>query len=206
MTQPPSTPPGGLPAVAIWLTGLPCAGKSTIAKLLAERVRGAGGTPCILDGDALRAAGSRDLGFSAADRHEQARRAARAALKALARGEVPIVAIVSPYRSARAEARAIVGAERFLEVHVDAPTAICEDRDVRGLYARARAGEVQAFTGVSDPYEPPIAPALRLKTAKEPPQTSAARVFALLGRAAGGDRSRDARHSHSAVAADRSRR
>jgi adenylyl-sulfate kinase len=181
LTRPPSTPSAGLHAVAIWLTGLPCAGKTTIAGLVAEGVRAAGETPCILDGDALRAAGSRDLGFSAADRHEQSRRAARAALAALARGEVPIVATVSPYRAARAQARAIIGAERFLEVHVDAPTAICEGRDVRGLYARARAGEVQAFTGVSDPYEPPDSPALRLDTAQETPEASVARVLALLG-------------------------
>lgn len=183
-----SPSPPSLLDVAVWLTGLPCAGKSTIAQLVADGVRAAGGRPRILDGDALRAGRSRDLGFSAADRHEQARRAAHAALQALAEGEVPIVATVSPYRTARAQARDIVGPHRFLEVYVDAPAEICERRDVKGHYAAARAGRIPAFTGVSDPYQPPLLPALRLDTTLETAEASAGRVLALVVARASGDR------------------
>lgn len=165
---------------AIWLTGLPCAGKSTIAAHVAAGLAARGATPLLLDGDALRASGSADLGFSVADRHEQCRRAGHAAHAALERGEVPIVALVSPYRSARAQARAIIGPSRFLEVHVDAPAWICEARDVKGHYAAARRGRITAFTGISDPYEPPRSPHLRLDTTRELPEQSAARVLALL--------------------------
>jgi adenylyl-sulfate kinase len=165
----------------VWLTGLPCAGKSTIAALVAAELRAAGRRVRVLDGDELRHAISADLGFSAADRREQARRAALLAAESLRRGEIPIVALVSPQRAARAEARAILG-DAFIEIHVDAPAAVCETRDVKGMYARARRGEIDWFTGVSAPYERPEAPALRLCTAEQSAAASARGVIALLAR------------------------
>jgi adenylyl-sulfate kinase len=163
----------------VWLTGLPCSGKSTLATLVAQAVRARGREPRVLDGDVLRRSVSADLGYSPAARVEQARRAARLADEALAAGAWPIVAIISPSLEARAAAREILGA-RLLEIHVDAPVAVCESRDVKGLYARARRGELADFTGVSAPYEPPRAPALRLDTAAEGPAACAQRVVDLL--------------------------
>jgi adenylyl-sulfate kinase len=167
------------PPVVVWLTGLPCSGKSTVAALVAQAVRARGREPRVLDGDALRRSVSADLDYSPAARVEQARRAARLALDALEAGALPIVAIISPSLEARAAAAAILG-ERLAEIHVDAPVAVCERRDVKGLYARARRGEITDFTGVSAPYEPPPAPALRLDTAAETPAACAQRVVDLL--------------------------
>lgn len=162
-----------------WLVGLPCSGKSTIAGLVAEELRAAGRDAKVLDGDELRRGPSADLGFSRADRLEQARRAAEIARELTASGVVPVVALVTPYRAARDAARAVLG-EAFVEIHVDAPLAVCEERDVKGMYARARCGEMAEFTGVSAPFEPPEAPALRLDTASEPARASARRVVSLL--------------------------
>ena len=125
--------------VAVWLTGLPCAGKSTIARLVAEDLRARGRSVRVLDGDELRRTSSADLGFSFDDRLEQARRAARAAAAAVAVGEVAIVALVSPSRAARAQARALL-THAFLEVHVDAPLDVCEARDLRGSTPARAAG------------------------------------------------------------------
>jgi adenylylsulfate kinase-like enzyme len=138
-----------------------------------------GRTARVLDGDVLRRGHSADLGFSAAARVEQARRAAALAAEALAAGDVPIVAIISPSAEARAAAREVLG-DAMLEIHLDAPIEVCEARDVKGMYARARRGELQDFTGVSAPYEPPAEPALRLHTGHEEPAESARRVTDLL--------------------------
>jgi adenylyl-sulfate kinase len=165
--------------VVVWLTGLPCSGKSTVAALVAEALHARGREVRVLDGDALRRSVSADLDYSPAARVEQARRAARLAEEALAAGAQPIVAIISPSLEARAAARAILG-DRLAEIHVDAPVEVCERRDVKGLYARARRGEIADFTGVSAPYEPPSAPALRLDTAAEEPAACAQRVLQLL--------------------------
>jgi adenylylsulfate kinase len=175
-------------AFALWLTGLPCSGKSTIAELVAAEVATRGHAVRVLDGDVLRRSTSADLGFRAADRREQARRAAYAALQAVEAGELAIVATISPLRRGRAEARAILGAA-YLEIHVDAPLPVCAARDVKGLYARARRGLLADFTGISSPYERPVAPALRLETAREDPEASAGRVLALLAARADAARS-----------------
>jgi adenylyl-sulfate kinase len=166
-------------ASVVWLTGLPCSGKSTVAALVAAMVEQHRRTARVLDGDVLRRSHSADLGFSAAARVEQARRAAALAADALIAGDVPIVAIISPSAESRAVAREVLG-DAMLEIHLDAPVEVCEARDVKGMYARARRGELQDFTGVSAPYEPPADPALRLHTEREEPAESARRVVDLL--------------------------
>ena len=164
----------------IWLTGLPAAGKSTIATLVAEQLRARGVHVRVLDGDALRRTTSRDLGFSRTDRDEHVARTARLAAEAAKQGGVVIVALVSPFRAGREAARAVIGAG-FKEVHVQATVAACIRRDPRGRYRRALAGELAQFTGISDPYEAPESPALVLDTEHESPQRCAGRVLALVG-------------------------
>lgn len=150
----------------IWFTGLSGAGKSTLAQAL-DRWLLAHGTPCLLlDGDRLRMGLSQDLGFDAAARRENVRRAAELALLANEAGLPAVAALISPLRADRETARAIVGAARFVEVHLATPLPVCEQRDPKGLYRRARAGRLAAFTGISAPYETPIAPALRLDTSR----------------------------------------
>jgi adenylylsulfate kinase len=166
-------------SAAVWFTGLPCAGKSTIAALVADAAARRGRAVRVLDGDVLRRSSSADLAFSAEDRCEQARRAAHEARRCVDGGELAVVALISPLRRARAEAREILG-PAFVEVHVDAPLEVCAARDVKGLYRRAREGQLPDFTGVSSPYETPESPALRLDTALETPALSAQRVLSLL--------------------------
>jgi adenylyl-sulfate kinase len=166
-------------SLVLWLTGLPCSGKSTVAALTAEALTARGVTVRVLDGDALRRTLSADLGFSREARIEQARRTAHLAEEALAARELPIVAIISPSVAARAAARAVLG-DAMAEIHIDAPLEVCEARDLKGMYARARRGEIQDFTGVSQPYEPPAEPALRLDTEHDAPEESARRVLQLV--------------------------
>jgi adenylyl-sulfate kinase len=165
--------------VTLWMTGLPCSGKSTISTLVFDGLVDAGVPATVLDGDTLRAGPCADLGFSREDRLEQSRRAAVAAQEQMDNGRVAIVATIAPYEAGRASAREILG-DAYLEVHVDADEQTCESRDVKGHWARARAGAMEAFTGVSDPYERPENPHLRLDTATETPEDSARRVLALL--------------------------
>jgi adenylyl-sulfate kinase len=160
----------------IWLTGLCGAGKSTIARLVEQQLSRAGVTVEVLDGDALRATVSADLGFSASDRDLHVARISRLARRLSVGGTTVVVAAISPYREARERARALIG-ERFVEVHVRASVEECARRDVKGLYARAFAGEVEAFTGVSDPYEAPAAPDVVADTELETPGESAAKVL-----------------------------
>ena len=150
----------------IWLTGLPGAGKSTIANALEERLHAAGRHTMLIDGDQLRGGLNRDLGFSDADRAESVRRAAEVARLMVEAGLVVIVALISPFRADRAAARARFGTGTFIEVFVDAPLAECERRDPKGMYRRARSGQLSAFTGIDSPYEAPEAPELRLATAE----------------------------------------
>jgi adenylyl-sulfate kinase len=163
----------------VWLTGLPAAGKTTIGRLVAGLLEGEGVAARLIDGDVLRAEAGADLGFERADRLEQARRAMHAALAERVAGRVAVVATISPYREGREAARALL-APGFLEVFVDAPLDVCEARDPKGHYAAARRGRLRHLTGVDDPYEPPADPGLRLRTASESPEQSAARVLARL--------------------------
>jgi sulfate adenylyltransferase len=141
----------------VWLTGLSGAGKSTIASLLAERIEARGRRVTLLDGDVVRTHLSRGLGFNRSDRDTNVRRIGFVASEIVRHGGVVICAVVSPYESTRVEVRDIVGAASFVLVHVATPLAVCEQRDPKGLYARARRGEITDFTGVDDPYESPKA-------------------------------------------------
>jgi len=144
----------------VWMTGLPGSGKSTIAAGVEAHLLGEGRSTYILDGDNLRHGLNGDLGFSAADRAENVRRTAEVSALLADAGVVVLVALVSPYRADRDRARAVHAARGlpFLEVHVATPLEECERRDPKGLYARARAGEISGLTGVDDPYEPPESP------------------------------------------------
>lgn len=148
----------------VWLTGLSGAGKSTLAYALEARLIEVGHATCVLDGDNLRRGLCADLGFSGTDRRENCRRAACVAGLLADAGLIVVTSLISPTRSVRAEARDTVGRDRFLETFVDAPIDICEARDPKGLYRRARAGEIADFTGVSSPYEAPASPDLHLRT------------------------------------------
>ncbi len=148
----------------VWLTGLSGAGKTSIALALAQALKAQGRAVTVLDGDQLRHGLNRDLGFTPADRHENIRRTAEVARLMNNAGLTVIAAFISPYRSDRATAAAIVGAGNFIEVHVSTPLAVCEARDVKGLYAQARAGRIAQFTGISAPYEAPLDAALTLDT------------------------------------------
>ncbi len=164
----------------VWLTGLSGSGKSTIARELERQLIVAGHLCYVLDGDNLRHGLNRDLGFSATDRTENIRRIAEVARLFNEAGVIVITAFISPYREDRAQARAIVGSERFFEIHVNTALAVCESRDPKGLYRKARAGQIPQFTGISAPYEPPEEPALVLDTATLSPADSAARLTAAI--------------------------
>ena len=150
----------------VWLTGLPAAGKTTTGDAVAEGLEARGYVTYRLDGDVLRRTLSSDLGFDAASRQENVRRAASVARILAEAGVLVIASFISPYRSARDQARELHASADlpFVEVYLDTPLAECERRDPRGLYARARRGEITGFTGVDDPYEPPQAPEVTLHT------------------------------------------
>jgi adenylyl-sulfate kinase len=150
--------------VVVWLTGLSGAGKSTITEALAPLLRAAGKRVEVLDGDVVRTHLSKGLGFSREDRDLNVARIAFVAHLLARNGVYVIVAAVSPYRAAREAARALIG--DFIEVHVAPPLEECVARDTKGLYAKALAGEIPQFTGVSDPYEPPTSPELALDTSR----------------------------------------
>jgi adenylyl-sulfate kinase len=150
--------------VVIWLTGLSGSGKTTIARALENELRQSGRLVCVLDGDCLRRGLCSDLGFAPEDRQENIRRVGEVARLFADAGLICIVALISPYRGDRDRARGAAPVGRFIEVFINAPLAVCESRDPKGLYARARAGELKDFTGVSAPYEPPPAPQIELRT------------------------------------------
>jgi adenylyl-sulfate kinase len=151
-----------------WLTGLSGAGKSTIARALHERLVAHGHAACLLDGDILRGGLCSDLGFCHADRSEHIRRTAAVASLLVNAGISAIVALISPTRTDRDFARRILAATYFIEIFVDAPLPLCEARDVKGLYARARRGALHHFAGISSPYEPPLSPEVWLHTGATP--------------------------------------
>ena len=155
-----------LKTCVIWLTGLPAAGKSTIAKALAEELSKIDQRPCVLDGDSIRRGLCADLGFSREDRRENVRRVGGAAKLLCEQGIISIVALISPYRSDRQLVREMIPPGHFIEVYVNAPLSVCEQRDPKGLYAKARANDLKEFTGISAPYESPHAPEIELLTDK----------------------------------------
>lgn len=168
--------------VCIWFTGLSGAGKSTIAEILAILLMEHGRQTTLLDGDVVRTHLSRGLGFSRDDRDTNVRRIGFVASEIVRHRGIVLCAAVSPYRSTRSECRAMVGGDRFVEVFVDTPLEICEQRDVKGMYAKARRGEIKGFTGIDDPYEAPVGPEIRLTTADCTPHDNARQVLAYLSR------------------------
>ena len=153
-------------AAVVWITGLSGAGKSTLAFDIERQLHLQGCHTYTLDGDNLRRRICADLGFSAADRSENVRRTAEIARLFLDAGVITLVALISPLAADRAAARAIVGGEDFIEVFCACPLEVCEARDVKGLYRRARRGEIEHFTGISAPYEAPAHPEIVVNTAR----------------------------------------
>ena len=163
----------------LWFTGLSGAGKTTISEIVERELRARGSKVEVLDGDVVRENLSKGLGFSKEDRDTNIRRIAFVA-NLLSRNEVPVItAAISPYRDIRDEARQMMG-ERFIEAYVQASVEVCEERDVKGLYAKARSGEIKEFTGVSDPYEPPENPELVLDTENQSAEESAQQILTFL--------------------------
>lgn len=171
---------GGL---TVWFTGLSSAGKTTISRTVGEQLRAQGCAVEWLDGDAVRQNLSKGLGFTKQDRDENIRRIGFVAERLTRHGVIVLVSAISPYREVRDEMRARIGS--FLEVYVNAPLDVCRERDVKGIYRRALAGELRHVTGVDDPYEPPLAPEVICHTHRETPAESAAKVLDRVARAIG---------------------
>jgi adenylyl-sulfate kinase len=164
----------------LWFTGMSGAGKSTISAIMAQRLRERGVRVEVLDGDVVRTNLSKGLGFSKEDRDENIRRIGVVCDMLTRNGVAAIAAAISPYRAVRDEVRSQIG--RFVEVYVECPLDTLVERDVKGLYKRALAGEILNFTGVSDPYEAPRSPEIVVKTSDETPDESAGKILATLER------------------------
>jgi bifunctional enzyme CysN/CysC len=168
--------------VVLWFTGLSGAGKSTIANLVEKKLHAIGRHCYLLDGDNLRHGLNKDLGFTEADRVENIRRVAEVARLMIDAGLIVLTAFISPFRAEREMARSLVGADEFLEIYVDTPLAVAESRDVKGLYRKARRGELSNFTGIDSPYEAPESPDLVVNTVECTADAAADAVIALLQR------------------------
>lgn len=166
--------------VLVWLTGLPSSGKSTIAFTVEHALVERGRLAYVLDGDNIRHGLNKNLGFSAEDRTENIRRIGEVGKLFADAGLVTLTSFVSPYRADRDAVRALMAPGDFIEVFVDTPVELCEERDPKGLYKKARAGQIPNFTGVSDPYEPPQQAELVLRTATCTPQEAALQIISLL--------------------------
>jgi bifunctional enzyme CysN/CysC len=164
----------------LWFTGLSGAGKSTVADLVEQRLQAMGRQTMLLDGDNVRHGLNQDLGFTAEDRIENIRRVAEVAKLMVEAGLITLVSLISPFRSERKLARDLMDDGEFIEIFVDAPLEVCEERDPKGLYKKARAGDLANFTGIDSPYEPPESPELRLNAGQQKPEALADTVIALL--------------------------
>jgi adenylylsulfate kinase len=170
----------GQRAAVVWFTGLSGSGKSTIASSVERQLFERGLFPQVLDGDNIRSGINSNLGFSLADRRENIRRISEIAKLYVDSGIVVLSSFISPTREMRELAREVIGAEDFLEVFVDTPLEVCEARDVKGLYAKARRGEIKGFTGIDSPYEAPEQPFLHLRTANQTVEESVEHCMAAL--------------------------
>ncbi|MFE6776196.1 adenylyl-sulfate kinase [Streptomyces sp. NPDC057702] len=177
----PAAQPNG---ATVWLTGLPSAGKTTIAYALAERLGGEGHRVEVLDGDEIREFLSAGLGFTRADRHTNVQRIGFVAELLASHGVIALVPVIAPYADSRAAVRERhqAAGTPYVEVHVATPVEVCSERDVKGLYAKQAAGEISGLTGVDDPYEAPKDPDLRIETDRQGVHESAAALHALLAR------------------------
>lgn len=164
----------------VWFTGLSGAGKSTLANALEADLHAVGRHIYVLDGDNIRHGLNRDLGFSIKDRKENIRRVAEVARLMVDAGLIVVVAFISPFRDERAMARALFAPGEFVEVFVDSPLAVCEQRDIKGLYAKARRGELRDFTGIDSPYEPPLSSEVHVNTERDSLETCLARIRGFL--------------------------
>lgn len=176
-------PPRYRQGVCIWFTGLSGSGKSTTAEVLATLLMEQGRQVTILDGDVVRTHLSKGLGFSKEDRDVNIRRIGFVAAELVRHGGTVICAAVSPYRATRNDVRNMVGADNFIEIFVDTPLEVCEQRDVKGMYAKARRGEIKAFTGVDDPYEEPQSAEIRLDTVRFSPEDNAQKIVGFMRQA-----------------------
>lgn len=165
--------------ITIWLTGLPCSGKTTITRILEKVLWEAGHRVEVLDGDEVRQHLSKGLGFSLEDRKENVLRIGYVAKLLTRNGVVTLTAVVSPYRAVRDEVRELIG-QQFIEVYVKCPLEELIRRDVKGMYAKALAGEISNFTGISDPYEEPLNPDVLVETDRETEEESASKIIAKL--------------------------
>jgi adenylylsulfate kinase len=163
-------------SITLWMTGLSGSGKSTIAQGVEKVLHQKGFLTQVLDGDNVRSGINNNLGFSEADRIENIRRIAEVTKLFINCGVITINSFVSPTKDIREQAKNIIGEENFYEIYVNAPYEICEERDVKGLYAKARKGEIKNFTGLDAPFEAPDQPALEIKTYTEPIETSVQKV------------------------------
>ncbi len=163
------------PGLTVWFTGLSGSGKTTICRYLQVELAARDIEVEVLDGDVVRTHLCKDLGFSEADRKENIRRIAQVAQMLTHHGKIVLVAAISPYRSSRELARSSIG--NFIEVYVNAPLSVCEQRDPKGLYHKARAGMIHGFTGIDDPYEAPLSPDVECLTGIESPKESVAKVM-----------------------------
>jgi adenylylsulfate kinase len=170
----------GHKSVILWFTGLSGAGKSTVAHAVEERLHQLGCRTFVFDGDNVRHGLCSDLGFSAEDRVENIRRVGEMAKLFVEAGVIALTAFISPFRSDRARVRSLVPHGDFLEIYCHCPLEVCEERDVKGLYKRARAGEIKDFTGISSPYEVPENPELVVDTAAQSIEGSVDQVIGLL--------------------------
>ena len=166
--------------VLIWFTGLSGSGKSTVAYTLEHALVQQGRLAYVLDGDNIRHGLNKNLGFSAEDREENIRRIGEVAKLFADAGVITLTAFISPYRKDRDKNRELLGEGNFIEVYCKAPLDVCESRDPKGLYKKARAGEIKGFTGIDDPYEEPLNPEVVIETDKLSPQEAAARLLELL--------------------------
>jgi len=170
----------GHKGAVIWFTGLSGSGKSTLAHTVEEKLHQMGCRTFVFDGDNVRHGLCGDLSFSPEDRRENIRRIGEMTKLFLDAGIIAMTAFISPYRADRERVRSIVGSADFIEIHCDCPVEVCEQRDVKGMYKKARQGLIKDFTGVSAPYEVPTAPDLRLRTGTDPLEECGNRVLALL--------------------------
>jgi sulfate adenylyltransferase len=173
-------PPRTRQGVVIWFTGLSGSGKSTTADILTTMLQEYGRGATVLDGDVVRTHLSKGLGFSKEDRDTNIRRIGFVAAENAKHGGIAICAAISPYRSTRQDVANMVGADNFCEVYMDTPIEVCESRDKKGLYAKARRGEIKGFTGIDDPYEPPINPAISLDTVNHTAEENAQLIIQYL--------------------------
>ncbi len=166
--------------MTLWFTGMSGAGKSTVSAILEKRLRNAGARVEVLDGDVVRTHLSKGLGFSKEDRDENIRRIGFVCELLARNGVIAIAAAISPYRAVREEIRNRI--DNFVEVYFECPVEVLAQRDVKGLYRKALAGEIPQFTGISDPYEPPVSPEVIINSSRETPEESADRIWATLER------------------------